>query len=107
MAGLLSTARSISDDAPRDLAAAFGRVAWPAYGVAVSTGMWGVFANQGSGLDYDLTLGLKILFVAAAGASAAVHSQTSVRKIKAITGAVGGLVSLIILFLGVLLTTAG
>lgn len=107
MAGLLSTARSISDEAPKDLAAAFGRIAWPAYGVAVITGMWGIFANHDSGLDYDLTLGLKILLVAAAGGSAAIHSQTSMRKIKAITGAFGGLVSLGILFLGVLLTTAG
>jgi putative copper export protein len=105
MAGLLPALRGIDEHAPRAAARAFSRVAWPALFVAVATGMWNVFevdvADAGSA--YNATLGIKVLLVVAVGISAWAHGIAGNRKVMAITGAVGGLGSLVVLFLGVLL----
>ena len=106
MAGLVPALRGV-DDAPRVAARAFSRVAWPALFVAVATGMWNLFevdmAETGSA--YNATLGIKILLVVAVGISAWFHGIATNRKAMAVTGAIGGLGSLVILFLGVLLQT--
>ena len=44
MAGLVGPARSMAADAPKVLARAFARLAWPAYVVLVVTGFWNVTA---------------------------------------------------------------
>jgi hypothetical protein len=69
--------------------------------------MWGVFASGDTSGGYMAVLGIKVLLVAAAGGSAFAHAVTSNRGIKAATGALGGLFSIAIIFLGVLLTTHG
>ena len=43
LAGLVPTVRRFGEDATRQVARAFNRIAWPAYGVAVVTGLWNVF----------------------------------------------------------------
>ncbi len=42
MLGLVPAARTIGADAPRRLARAFARLAWPAYALLVVTGFWNV-----------------------------------------------------------------
>ena len=40
VAALVPTLREIGHDAPKVVAQRFGQVAWPAFGVAVLTGIW-------------------------------------------------------------------
>ena len=60
LAGLVPALRGISDDAPRTVARRFNRIAWPAFGVLVLTGIWNVIAVDpdftGLGLGKALTL---------------------------------------------------
>ena len=107
LAGALPGLRKVGPDATKAAANGFARVAWPAFGVAVVTGMWGIFASGDTSGGYMAVLGIKVLLVVAAGGSAFAHAVTSNRGIKAATGAVGGLLSLAIVFLGILLTTHG
>ena len=44
MLGILPTLRKLGGEAPRQVAAAFGRVAWPAFAVLVATGIWNILA---------------------------------------------------------------
>ena len=109
VAGLLPTLRRLGPDAPRLVARAFSRVAWPALFVLVVTGVWNVFeVDMGSAdASYNVTLGVKVVLVVAVGLSAWVHGVTSNRRVLAVTGALGGLGSLVVLFLGILLAHSG
>ena len=104
LVGLLPAVRRLGPDAPRAVARAFNRVAWPAFAVLVATGIWNVFAVAPSGdTAYDATLGLKIVVVVVAGVAAALHSVARSRRALAVWGALGGLAAVGALFLGVLL----
>lgn len=105
LAGAVPGLRKVGPEATKAAANGFAKVAWPAFGVAVVTGMWNIFEVNDSSGSYMAVLGIKVLFVFAAGGSAAAHSTTTKRSIMAITGAAGGILSIAILFLGVLLTT--
>ena len=86
----------------------FARVAWPAFAIAFFTGMWNLFeVPDGVESAYHATLGIKILIVVAAGVSAFVHARTSTRSVMAATGAIGMVASIVAMFFGQLLTTAG
>ncbi len=102
---LLPTVREIGGDAPKMAARAYNRAAWVAFGVLVVTGIWNLFAvDVGSTtVEYQATVGLKLVVVALSGIGAFIHSTTADRKMLAITGAVGGVTALAALFLGVLL----
>jgi putative copper export protein len=105
LAGLVPGLRAISDDAPKKVARRFNRIAWPAFAVLVITGVWNMLAI-GLGdttTAYQVTLFLKIAVVAVAGVAAFIHSTTSSRITLAVGGAVGGLASLVAVFLAVLL----
>ena len=105
LAGLLGTVRGLGDDAPRAVARAFARVAWPAYGVLVLTGIWNLLeveiGDQSS--EYTVTLAVKVLVVVASGVAAAAHAVSRSRAVLAIGGAVAGVTSLAAVFLGVML----
>ncbi|HEU5149085.1 MAG TPA: hypothetical protein VFU19_01235 [Iamia sp.] len=103
LAGLVPTARGLGDDAPKAIARAFGRIAWPAYAVLVATGVWNLLEVQvgDRSTEYHATLGLKLLVVAASGVSAGIHATTRTRTVLAITGAVAGLTALVAVLLGV------
>ncbi len=104
MAGLVPSLRRLGPDATKTAANGFARVAWPAFGLAFITGMWNMFeVPPSASASYNMTLGVKILMVVAAGASAAVHSRTANKALLAATGAIGMLASLVALFFGVLL----
>lgn len=103
MVGLLPVVRSLGPDAPRAAARAFNRLAWPAFGVLVLTGVWNLLEVHVGDRDtaYHATLGVKLLVVALSGSAAAVHATTRTRALLAATGAVSGLTALFAVLLGV------
>lgn len=105
LAALVPVLRSISPDAPRQAANRFGQVAWPFFALAVFTGIWNLAEVDIGNVStaYNVTLGVKLLAVAAAGTAAAVHSVTSSPAVRGITGAVGLVGSLAALVFGVML----
>lgn len=106
LAGVVPGLRSVGPDATKAAANGFARVAWPAFGVAFITGIWNLLeVPSDASTAFQLTLGIKILLVLAAAVSAIVHSRTANRALLAATGALGMLASLVVLFLGILLTS--
>jgi putative copper export protein len=105
VAGLLPAVRQLGDDAPRRVARAFNRIAWPAFVVVVVTGIWNVLAVDvgDAGTEYMVTLGLKLLVVTISGVAAAAHIAATSRRALAIGGAAGGVAAVAALFLGVVL----
>ena len=90
--GLLPALRRLDDDdAPRAAAAAFGRVAWPAFAVAVATGIWNILAVDlaDATTGYNLTFLVKLTLVVISGGAAAVHQNTPSPAIRGVTGAAG------------------
>ena len=104
LAGLVPGLRALGPDAPRTVARRFNRIAWPAFGVLVLTGIWNVVdIDPDWGSDYGHTLMLKIAVAAASGLAAFFHTRAGSRRGLAVFGAASGLTALGALFLGVLL----
>ena len=105
LAGIVPTMRRNAPDATKVLAQAFAKVAWPAFILAIATGMWNLAiqdpADQGG--EYAATFGVKMVFVVLAGVSTAVHSNGKTKIALALGGAVGLLSSLVAFYLGVTL----
>jgi len=103
--GLVGPSRSLGPGAPKTLAQAFTRLAWPAYAVLVVTGFWNFstfhWAAQSSA--WKAVLIVKIVVVAAAGLGALLHARATSRTALAVWGSVAGLASVAALTLGVLL----
>ena len=108
LGGLVPRVRKSNPEALKTIANAFGRVAWPAFGLAVATGMWAILDIDVSAMDssYHVTLGVKIVVVMLAGFAAAAHANTKSKLVLALGGAIGLLASLGALYLGVLLGAA-
>ena len=109
LAGLVPSVRRTNPEALRTIANAFGRVAWPAFAIAFLTGVWNLLAVDaaGSGSAYMVTLALKLALVGVAAAATVIHSMGKSRLALALGGAVGLLSSLAVMWLGVLLSSAG
>ena len=90
-------------DVPKAAANAFARVAWPAFGVLILTGLWNVAAQGDKGPDYAHTLTLKLVLVVISGVTAFVHSRASSRAMMAVFGALTGLSAMATLFVGIVL----
>ena len=104
VAGLVPTARTLGEDAPRRIARAFARVSWPAFAVLVLTGFWNVSAaSKGQPSAWKVVLGIKIAVVVLAGVSAWLHTISRSRAGLAAWGAVASLTSLAALTMGVFL----
>jgi len=103
LAGLVPALRGISADAPRIAARRFNRVAWPAFGVLVLTGLWNLAETDigDRSTEWQVTLFAKLVVVALSGVSAALHIRASSRRALAVWGAVSGLTALLALFYGV------
>lgn len=104
MLGLLPALRSLSDEtAPRAGARAFGRVAWPAFGVAVATGIWNLLAIDLADATsaYNAVFGIKLMLVVISGGAAAVHQTTRTPALRGITGGVGFVAALVAFALGI------
>lgn len=106
LAGVVPGLREIGGDATKAAANGFAAVAWPAFVIALFTGMWNIFDIDMANADtaYHMTLGVKFLLFIAAGGSAFAHSRTSSPAMRGVTGGVGAVASIAVLFLGVLMS---
>jgi putative copper export protein len=107
MAALVPALRAVGPDVPKRAARAFNRVAWPAFGLLVVTGIWNVAAvnnSQHPNSTYQAVLGAKVAVVAASGITAWLHARATSSTGLALWGALTGLTALSALYLGVLLS---
>jgi putative copper export protein len=107
LAGVVPALRRVSPAATKAAAQAFARVAWPAFGVVVLTGMWSLMAVDitATSSAYQATVLLKIAVAIASGVFAAIHAAGKSTLSLAIGGALGALTSVTAMFLGILLHT--
>ena len=107
LAGLVGTLRKQSAEAPRAVARAFARLAWPAFGVLVITGIWNLTAIDlgNTTTAYQVTVFVKITVAVAAAVFVLIHSLGKTKLALALGGALGLLCSLAALYLGILLHT--
>jgi putative copper export protein len=105
MTGLVGPARGLGPDAPKTLARAFARLAWPAYAVLVVTGVWNISADGYANGDtaWKAVLIAKIAVVALAGLGVLLHQRATTPGGLAFWGSVGGLASVAALVMGILL----
>lgn len=102
LAGLVSTLRGVSADAPAKAARAYNRLAWPAYGVLFITGIWNMLAIPQGAID-QMWLGIKILVVVLSGAGALIHQFARGNRIMlSVGGAASGLFAIVAMYLGLL-----
>lgn len=107
LAGLVPALRRHDASLTKVAARAFNRVAWPAFGVVVITGIWNLLSIDVSSTDwnYQSTVMVHVLLAGAAGAAAAVHAIGHSRVAMALGGGIGLVASLGTLFIGLLLRT--
>lgn len=104
VAGLVPTARSLSREAPRQVARAFARLSWPAYAVLIGTGIWNVAAvAHGQGTTWVAVLVAKVAMAVLAGVAAFVHGRARTTAGLAVWGALAGVASVVALVMGVFL----
>ena len=107
LAGLVPSLRRSFPDATTVVAKGFARVAWPAFGVVVLTGLWNLTEIDvtNTTTSYQITLFVKIALAMLSGAAAAVHQVGQTKIALAVGGALGLLAALGAMFCGLLLTT--
>src|SRR5699024_1126646 len=107
LAAAVAPLRQISDDAVKAAARTFARLAWPAFGVLILTGIWNLMAMNlsGASVQRQVTILVKILVALASGVGAAIHQIGTSKAALAVGGALGALGSVIALFLGILIRT--
>ncbi|MGZ8761217.1 MAG: hypothetical protein ACXWXV_11700 [Aeromicrobium sp.] len=103
LAALVPALRAAGTGVPEAAANAFNRIAWPAFGVLVLTGIWNVVAEGDKGQAFENTLMLKYVLVLASGVTAFIHMKASSRKTMAVFGALTGITALATLFVGIML----
>ena len=103
LAALVPTLRRHDRDVPRLAGQAFARVAWPAFGVLVVTGIWNVVAVDDVTDAYRTTLLVKLAVVALSGVTALAHAHATRPRELALYGALTGSTAVLALVLGVLL----
>ena len=103
LAALVPALRGAGAEVPRLAARAFNRVAWPAFGVLILTGIWNIVAEGDRGPAYRTTLMIKLTVVAASGITAFLHARATSRRGMAVFGALTGLTALLALLLGIVL----
>ncbi len=103
MLGLVPALRKLGGDVTKQAAAAYGRVAWPAFGLTVVTGIWNILAVDLSDVTtgYNAVFGIKMLLVVATGLAAAVHQSTDKPAVRGITGGIGFVAALAAFILGI------
>ena len=105
LGGLVPVVRKLGPEATRSVARQFNRLAWPAFAVLVATGIWNLYEVDlpSASTEYQVTLAVKLVLVAASGIGAAVHSQGRGKVALATGGAAAAVGAIGALFLGVLL----
>ena len=89
------------------MARQFDRIVWPAFAVLVITGVWNLVEVDitDASTKYQVTVMVKLLFVALTGGGAAAHRAASSKQVLAIGGAAAAVGALGALFLGIQLRT--
>lgn len=107
LVGVVPAIRVSHPDATRLVAKAYSRVAWPAFGLVVVTGLWNLseIPVTDSDTPYQVTLFLKITLAIVSGAAAAVHQVGRSKVALAVGGALGFLAAVAAMYLGLLLRT--
>jgi putative copper export protein len=90
-------------EAARDAARQFNKIAWPAFGVLIVTGIWNIAVEKDPSNAWQGVLGAKMLVVLLSGVAAYVHTRVKSRSQIALWGALSGLSALTAVVLGVLL----
>jgi putative copper export protein len=103
LAALVPALRAAGAEVPKAAARAFNRVAWPAFGVLVLTGIWNVVAESDDSAAYQHTLMVKYTLVLLSGVTALLHARATSRRGMAVFGALTGLTALGALFVGIVL----
>ncbi|WP_310961498.1 hypothetical protein [Nocardioides terrisoli] len=103
LAALVAPLRAAGADV-KVAANAFNKVAWPAFGVLLVTGVWNVMATAHRGPAFQHTLLVKYAFVIASGVTAYAHMRAQSRRAMAVYGALTGFTALGALFVGIWLT---
>jgi len=103
LAALVPALRAAGAEVPKAAARAFNRIAWPAFGILVLTGIWNVVTEGDKGPAYQHTLMVKYALVAGSGVTAYVHARAASRTTMAVFGALTGLTALAALFVGIML----
>jgi putative copper export protein len=105
LAGLVGPSRRLGVEAPKELARAFARMAWPAYAVLVLTGFWNIstFTWSDQTTAWKTVLIAKIVVVALSGLGALLHQKAATKAQLALWGSVAGTASIAALVMGILL----
>lgn len=101
LAALVPALRGTAEGVTKVAAQAYNRIAWPAFGVLVATGIWNVAAVDDDSDAFQHTLMLKYLLVIVSGGTAYLHQRASTPRGLAVYGALTGLSALGALFVGV------
>jgi len=104
LAALVPALRAAGTEVPGAAARAFNRVAWPAFGVLLLTGVWNVVAEGDKGPAYQRTLAVKVVLVVVSGVAAFLHARAGSRRATAVFGALTGISAIATLFVGIMLT---
>jgi putative copper export protein len=105
MLGLVPTARTLGEEAPKKLARAFARLSWPAFAVLILTGGWNLMALHAStkSTAWSAVMGVKWLLVILAGLGAWLHGRAKTKGGVAAWGSISGTASILALLAGILL----
>lgn len=106
LAGLLPALRAAGGDVAKAVARQFNKIAWPAFGVLILTGLWNIQAEHdriSHDHDYRSTLFAKLGFVVLSGVAAYAHTKATSKKGLALWGAGTALFALASLFVGLVL----
>ncbi|HUW77270.1 MAG TPA: hypothetical protein VMV52_00795 [Candidatus Nanopelagicaceae bacterium] len=104
LAALVPVLRAVDPTLPKKAARAFNKIAWPAYGLLIVTGIWNVAkAPADATSSYHTALAIKMMVVALSGVAAYLHSKAKSTPALAIWGALSGLSALGATYLGALL----
>jgi putative copper export protein len=107
LVGLVPSLRRSHPDAVKVAANAYSRVAWPAFALAVVTGLWNLTEVDvaDTTTTYQITVFVKIALVMVSGAAAMVHQVGRSRVALAVGGSIGFLAAIGAMFVGYLLTS--
>jgi putative copper export protein len=105
MGALVPAARTISPEAPRTLAKAFGRLSWPAFWILIFTGFWNYAAVHGDVVSstWNTVFGVKMLCVLLAGVASAVHVKAPSARLRGASAGIALVSTIAALALGVAL----
>jgi len=109
LAGIVPKLRKTNPDALSNIAKGYSTIAWPAMILIVFTGAWGLAATDAADKSsaYMITLGVKMMLVAATVIATLIHSNGTTKLAKGLGGAIGLLATLFAAYCGVLLAHVG